>query len=59
MLLLWVKMNFGVGFVQALHEALMRQEELLAYIDGQEEKKFRVSCLMFLYILFFFIMFWE
>ncbi|KAI3716112.1 hypothetical protein L6452_23208 [Arctium lappa] len=26
---------------KALHEALMRQEELLAYIDGQEEKKFR------------------
>ncbi|CAI9304043.1 phosphatidylinositol/phosphatidylcholine transfer protein SFH6 isoform X2 [Lactuca sativa] len=32
---------------KALHEALMRQEELLAYIDGQEEKKFRkkkMSC---------------
>lgn len=28
---------------QALHEALMRQEELLAYIDSQEEAKFRVS----------------
>ncbi|KAL7582798.1 phosphatidylinositol/phosphatidylcholine transfer protein SFH6 isoform X1 [Lactuca sativa] len=28
---------------KALHEALMRQEELLAYIDGQEEKKFRVK----------------
>jgi hypothetical protein len=26
---------------KALHEALMRQEELLAYIDGQEEAKFR------------------
>ncbi|XP_076887570.1 phosphatidylinositol/phosphatidylcholine transfer protein SFH8-like [Bidens hawaiensis] len=26
---------------KALHEALLRQEELLAYIDGQEEKKFR------------------
>ncbi|KAI3712201.1 hypothetical protein L1987_70752 [Smallanthus sonchifolius] len=26
---------------KALHEALMRQEELLAYIDSQEEKKFR------------------
>ncbi|XP_071741590.1 phosphatidylinositol/phosphatidylcholine transfer protein SFH8-like isoform X2 [Rutidosis leptorrhynchoides] len=26
---------------KALHEALMRQEELLAYIDRQEEKKFR------------------
>ncbi|GKA61953.1 phosphatidylinositol/phosphatidylcholine transfer protein SFH6-like protein isoform X1 [Tanacetum coccineum] len=28
-------------FVQALHEALMRQEELLAYIDRQEDKKKR------------------
>ncbi|KAI7726997.1 hypothetical protein M8C21_031882, partial [Ambrosia artemisiifolia] len=28
---------------KALHEALMRQEELLAYIDSQEEKKFRGS----------------
>jgi hypothetical protein len=28
---------------QALHEALMRQEELLAYIDRQEEAKLRVS----------------
>ncbi|XP_019237734.1 PREDICTED: phosphatidylinositol/phosphatidylcholine transfer protein SFH8-like isoform X1 [Nicotiana attenuata] len=26
---------------KALHEALMRQEELLAYIDGQEAAKFR------------------
>ncbi|KAI3702520.1 hypothetical protein L6452_28259 [Arctium lappa] len=26
---------------KALHEALMRQEELLAYIDSQEEKKFK------------------
>ncbi|KAM0011103.1 putative CRAL-TRIO lipid binding domain, CRAL/TRIO domain, CRAL/TRIO domain superfamily [Helianthus debilis subsp. tardiflorus] len=26
---------------KALHEALMRQDELLAYIDSQEEKKFR------------------
>ncbi|XP_039065589.1 phosphatidylinositol/phosphatidylcholine transfer protein SFH8-like, partial [Hibiscus syriacus] len=26
---------------KALHDALMRQEELLAYIDGQEEAKFR------------------
>ncbi|KAL2477137.1 Phosphatidylinositol/phosphatidylcholine transfer protein SFH8 [Forsythia ovata] len=26
---------------KALHEALMRQEELLAYIDSQEESKFR------------------
>lgn len=26
---------------KALHEALMRQEELLAYIDRQEDKKFR------------------
>lgn len=30
-------------FMQALHEALMRQEELLAYIDSQEEAKFRVG----------------
>ncbi|XP_022896017.1 phosphatidylinositol/phosphatidylcholine transfer protein SFH6-like isoform X3 [Olea europaea var. sylvestris] len=28
---------------KALHEALMRQEELLAYIDGQEEAKFQVE----------------
>ena len=28
---------------QALHEALMRQEDLLAYIDSQEDSKFRVS----------------
>ncbi|KAM0025204.1 putative CRAL-TRIO lipid binding domain, CRAL/TRIO domain, CRAL/TRIO domain superfamily [Helianthus debilis subsp. tardiflorus] len=28
---------------KALHEALMRQEELLAYIDSQEEKKFRTK----------------
>lgn len=28
---------------QALHDALMRQEELLAYIDRQEEAKLRVS----------------
>lgn len=28
---------------QALHEALMRQEELLAYIDSQEAAKFQVS----------------
>ncbi|KAK2966014.1 hypothetical protein RJ640_017092 [Escallonia rubra] len=28
---------------KALHEALMRQEDLLAYIDSQEEAKFRVS----------------
>lgn len=27
---------------QALYEALMRQEELLAYIDSQEEAKLRV-----------------
>ncbi|KAL6502558.1 Phosphatidylinositol/phosphatidylcholine transfer protein sfh6 [Orobanche hederae] len=26
---------------KALHEALMKQEELLAYIDGQEEAKYR------------------
>lgn len=33
-----------LGFIeQALHEALMRQEDLLAYIDSQEEAKFRVS----------------
>lgn len=30
-------------FVQALHETLLRQEDLLAYIDSQEENKFRVS----------------
>ena len=35
--------SFALPPVQALHEALMRQEELLAYIDGQEEAKFRVS----------------
>lgn len=28
---------------QALHEALMKQEELLAYIDSQEDAKYRVS----------------
>ncbi|KAF6154620.1 hypothetical protein GIB67_020127 [Kingdonia uniflora] len=28
---------------RALHEALIRQEELLAYIDHQQEAKFRVS----------------
>ncbi|KAL7265536.1 hypothetical protein ACSBR1_003336 [Camellia fascicularis] len=28
---------------KALYEALMKQEELLAYIDSQEEAKFRVS----------------
>ncbi|KAM0932884.1 putative CRAL-TRIO lipid binding domain, CRAL/TRIO domain, CRAL/TRIO domain superfamily [Dioscorea sansibarensis] len=28
---------------KALHEALMRQEELLAYIERQQEAKFRVS----------------
>ena len=32
----------GCIHVQALHEALMRQEELLAYIDSEEEAKFRV-----------------
>ncbi|KAL9141595.1 hypothetical protein ABFS82_14G115400 [Erythranthe guttata] len=26
---------------KALHEALMKQEELLAYIDGQEDAKYR------------------
>lgn len=30
-------------FAQALYEALMRQEELLAYIDRQEPAKLRVS----------------
>ncbi|KAK4741119.1 hypothetical protein SAY87_024707 [Trapa incisa] len=30
-----------IGTKKALHEALMRQEELLAYIDSQEEAKFR------------------
>lgn len=29
--------------MQALHEALMRQEELLAYIDRQEEAKSQVN----------------
>lgn len=28
---------------QALHDALMRQEELLAYIDRQQEAKFHVG----------------
>ncbi|KAF5195381.1 Homeodomain-like superfamily protein [Thalictrum thalictroides] len=32
---------------QALHEALMRQEDLLAYIDSQEEAKFRKKKKMF------------
>lgn len=31
------------SFEQALYEALMKQEELLAYIDSQEDAKFRVS----------------
>ena len=35
--------------MQALHEALMRQEELLAYIDRQQEAKFRVSANYFIY----------
>lgn len=34
-------------FEQALHEALMKQEELLAYIDSQEEAKLRVSLIPF------------
>lgn len=33
---------------QALHEALMRQEELLAYLDRQAEAKLRVSFFIFL-----------
>ncbi|CAI0437963.1 unnamed protein product [Linum tenue] len=32
---------------KALHEALMRQEELLAYIDSQEEAKYRKKKKMF------------
>ncbi|CAI0377509.1 unnamed protein product [Linum tenue] len=32
---------------KALHEALMRQEELLAYIDSQEEEKYRQKSKMF------------
>jgi hypothetical protein len=28
---------------QALYEALIRQEELMAYIDNQERRKFEVS----------------
>lgn len=28
---------------QALHEALMRQEDFLAYTDSQESTKFRVN----------------
>ncbi|PIA55843.1 hypothetical protein AQUCO_00700278v1 [Aquilegia coerulea] len=32
---------------KALHEALMRQEDLLAYIDSQEEAKFRKKKKMF------------
>lgn len=35
--------SFMIFYMQALHEALMRQEELLAYIDRQEEAKFRVG----------------
>ena len=35
--------SFALPPVQALHEALLRQEELLAYIDSQEEAKFQVS----------------
>ncbi|BAT77505.1 hypothetical protein LR48_Vigan04g251900 [Vigna angularis] len=33
---------------KALHDALMRQEELLAYIDRQEEARFRVSWQLYL-----------
>lgn len=36
---------------QALHEALMRQEELLAYIDRQEEAKFRVRLFQIIFIV--------
>lgn len=45
-----IRFSFSVSFYsflaysfKALHEALMRQEELLAYIDRQEEAKFRVG----------------
>lgn len=51
--LLFISLNNNISetmilccFVQALHEALMRQEELLAYIDRQEEAKFRVGLLI-------------
>lgn len=38
-----VSLCLNVLPVQALYEALMRQEELLAYIDRQEEARLRVS----------------
>ncbi|RVX12120.1 Phosphatidylinositol/phosphatidylcholine transfer protein SFH4 [Vitis vinifera] len=36
-----ILMYVGLALWGALHEALLRQEELLAYIDSQEEAKFR------------------
>ncbi|KAK6121451.1 hypothetical protein DH2020_044811 [Rehmannia glutinosa] len=36
---------------KALYEALMKQEELLAYIDGQEDAKYRVSEIDFCFVL--------
>lgn len=38
-----VDCRFFFSLMQALHEALMRQDDLLAYIDSQAEAKFRVS----------------
>lgn len=35
--------TWNLCFEQALYEALMKQEELLAYIDSQEDAKYRVS----------------
>ncbi|KAK9050206.1 hypothetical protein SSX86_030825 [Deinandra increscens subsp. villosa] len=46
---------------KALHEALMRQEELLAYIDSQEEKKMRVKlipCTPFIILTYNKIIYW-
>lgn len=42
----WLLSNTNVFYLQALHEALIRQEELLAYIDRQEEARFRVNQLL-------------
>ena len=36
---------------QALHEALMRQEELLAYVERQHEAKLRVCVAGFSFLL--------
>lgn len=42
---------------QALHDALMRQEELLAYIDSQEEAKLRVMGFVStnIYLIYYFV----